>query len=171
MSWHPTATSFTRERVPTQAESEPVLESTSHEGGVATATGPKAWPSADRESPAGPIQMLSVPGEPAPPRSRPAERVPRQPRRDRAADMAANSLAQQDEAEAAAAATRLPVAHSLRAVAFGLFEFQQPDPSAELRSLEQALAHPGGGREHENRGHGPRADAFALLGEIDFLDF
>jgi hypothetical protein len=123
---------------------------------------PKSWPSADQESPAGPIQLLSVPPQPvvkaaAPERDEAPPPAPVAPPAEPVEDLGSE--------------TRQPVAHILGDLAFGLFELQQPDPAAPVRTLAAARATPGVGRETEGRGGGPRADAFALLGEIDFLDF
>jgi hypothetical protein len=132
------------------------------------ASGPKAWPSADRESPAGPIQILSIPSQPPPPVTRPGNRAPQASPRTHPARASAPAAERTADPHAT---SRPPLAQSLGALAFGLFELQQPDPLVDLRTLKQARDKPGHGREDEHRGRGHRADAFALLGEIDFLDF
>lgn len=167
MSPHPSASSPPGATATTASEADPSTDDRDLFAArkADPASGPKSWPSADQESPAGPIQILSIPAQVVPPKApRPAAARPAPAASPAPVERAA-------EPADAGAVNRPPVSHSLGALAFGLFELQRPDPSAELRTLEQARAKPGHGREAEQRGGKPSADAFALLGEIDFLDF
>jgi hypothetical protein len=63
-----------------------------------------------------------------------------------------------------------PSSGSFAALGYALFTLQQPGSLSGMPSLEQALAAPRTGRHDEHRGTGPRVDAFAMMGEIGFLD-
>lgn len=58
---------------------------------------------------------------------------------------------------------------SFGVVGYGLFAFQQTRSLTNLPTMEQALAARPSRRE-ESRADAPRVDAFAMLGEIGFLD-
>ncbi len=66
--------------------------------------------------------------------------------------------------------TPAPAGKRLAALGYALFALQRPGPLDGLPTLAEARAAPASGRSAENRGAGGRVDAFALLGEIGFLD-
>lgn len=115
-----------------------------------------SWPAADRESPAGPIQFMS----PSPEST------------GSAASQAACPLPISHRDRPANTPTACPaLARSFGPVAFMLFEVQRPVLLVELRTLTEARSESGNASDNQHRGRRTHADAFALLGEIGFLDF
>ncbi len=60
---------------------------------------------------------------------------------------------------------------SLGTIAYAFFALQEAGPLGDLRTLSEGCAGNPSAREAEHRGQRTRPDAFALLGEIGFLDF